>query len=136
MTATPSIDLPAWMAEQLYQASPDLTTRNLKRSLRNAAAGARLIQVDGLDKNLAAEVATSLAAPLKSFTGSSAASIDAYDAIRYWVKDPPVSCRPDRVRPTRAPCIRTSCSAASIPAPTATAVISGEAQVRLHGGSL
>ena len=24
MTATPSIDLPAWMAEQLSQASPDL----------------------------------------------------------------------------------------------------------------
>ena len=41
------------------------TTRNLKRSLRNAAAGARLIQVDGLDKNLAAEVATSLAAALE-----------------------------------------------------------------------
>jgi hypothetical protein len=29
MTATPSIELPAWMAEQLSQASPDLTTRNL-----------------------------------------------------------------------------------------------------------
>jgi hypothetical protein len=65
MTATPSIDLPAWMAEQLSQASPDLTTRNLKRSLRNAGAGARLIQVDGLDKNLAAEVARPLQLPLR-----------------------------------------------------------------------
>jgi hypothetical protein len=37
------------------------TSRNLMRSLRNATAGARLIQVDGLDKNLAADVATSLA---------------------------------------------------------------------------
>jgi hypothetical protein len=33
------------------------TTRNLKRSLRNAAAGARLIQADGLDSKSAADVA-------------------------------------------------------------------------------
>ena len=34
---------------------------NLRRSLRNAAAGARLIQVDGLDSESAAEVSASLA---------------------------------------------------------------------------
>jgi hypothetical protein len=37
------------------------TARNLKRSLRNAAAGARLIQVEGFDGKSAAEVAASLA---------------------------------------------------------------------------
>jgi hypothetical protein len=35
--------------------------RNLKRSLRNAAAGARLIQADGLDNKSAAELAAGLA---------------------------------------------------------------------------
>jgi hypothetical protein len=38
------------------------TARNLKRSLRNAATGARLIQVEGLDSKSAADVAASLAA--------------------------------------------------------------------------
>jgi hypothetical protein len=37
------------------------TTRNLKRSLQNVAAGARLIQVEALDSQSAAEVAASLA---------------------------------------------------------------------------
>ena len=37
------------------------TARNLKRSLRNAAAGARLIQAEGLDSKSAADVAASLA---------------------------------------------------------------------------
>ena len=32
--------------------------------------------------------------PVISFAGCSAALIDVYDAIRYWLKDPPVSCRP------------------------------------------
>jgi hypothetical protein len=41
------------------------TARNLKRSLRNAAAGARLIQADGLDSKSAAEVAASLADALE-----------------------------------------------------------------------
>jgi hypothetical protein len=36
------------------------TARNLRRSLRNAAAGARLIQADGLNNESAADVATSL----------------------------------------------------------------------------
>jgi hypothetical protein len=43
--------------------SPDnhaQTARNLRRSLRNAAAGARLIQVEGLDCKSAADVAASL----------------------------------------------------------------------------
>jgi hypothetical protein len=40
------------------------TARNLKRSLRNAAAGARLIQADGLDSKSAADVAASLAEAL------------------------------------------------------------------------
>jgi hypothetical protein len=37
------------------------TARNLKRSLRNAAAGARLIQAEGLNSQTAADVAASLA---------------------------------------------------------------------------
>jgi hypothetical protein len=37
------------------------TARNLRRSLRNAAAGARLVQVDGLDSESAADVTASLA---------------------------------------------------------------------------
>jgi hypothetical protein len=37
------------------------TARNLRRSLRNAAAGARLIQADGLDSKSAVDVAASLA---------------------------------------------------------------------------
>jgi hypothetical protein len=41
------------------------TARNLKRSLRNAAAGARLIQAEGLDSKSAAEVAASLADALE-----------------------------------------------------------------------
>jgi hypothetical protein len=48
--------------------SPDnhaQTARNFRRSLRNAAAGARLIQPDGLDSKSAAEVAASLADALE-----------------------------------------------------------------------
>jgi hypothetical protein len=48
--------------------SPDnhaQTARNFRRSLRNAAAGARLIQPDGLDIKSAAEVAASLADALE-----------------------------------------------------------------------
>jgi hypothetical protein len=44
--------------------SPDnqaQTVRNLKRSLRNAAAGARLVQPEGLDSKSAADLAASLA---------------------------------------------------------------------------
>jgi hypothetical protein len=41
------------------------TVRNLRRSLRNAAAGARLIQIEGLDSKSAAEVAASLADALE-----------------------------------------------------------------------
>jgi hypothetical protein len=37
------------------------TARNFRRSLRNAAAGAQLIQVDGLDSKSAADVAAALA---------------------------------------------------------------------------
>jgi hypothetical protein len=48
--------------------SPDnhtQTARNLRRSLRNATVGARLIQVEGLDSKSAAEVAASLADALE-----------------------------------------------------------------------
>jgi hypothetical protein len=48
--------------------SPDnhaQTARSLKRSLRNAAAGARLIQADGLHGRSAAELAASLADALE-----------------------------------------------------------------------
>jgi hypothetical protein len=41
------------------------TARNLKRSLRNAAAGARLIQAEGLDSKSAADVSASLADALE-----------------------------------------------------------------------
>jgi hypothetical protein len=41
------------------------TVRNLRRSLRNAAAGARLIQADGLDSKSAADVSASLAEALE-----------------------------------------------------------------------
>ena len=41
------------------------TARNLKRSLRNAAVGARLIQAEGLDSTSAADVAASLADALE-----------------------------------------------------------------------
>jgi hypothetical protein len=41
------------------------TARNLRRSLRNAAAGARLIQADGLDRHSAADIAASLAEALE-----------------------------------------------------------------------
>jgi hypothetical protein len=48
--------------------SPDnhaQTARNLRRMLRNAAAGARLIQADGLDSKSAADVSASLADALE-----------------------------------------------------------------------
>lgn len=41
------------------------TVRNLKRSLRNSAAGARLIQAERLDSTSAADVAASLADALE-----------------------------------------------------------------------
>jgi hypothetical protein len=41
------------------------SARNLRRSLRNAAAGARLIQADGLDSKSAADVSASLADALE-----------------------------------------------------------------------
>jgi hypothetical protein len=41
------------------------TARNLRRSLRNAAAGARLIQADSMDSKSAVEVAASLADALE-----------------------------------------------------------------------
>jgi hypothetical protein len=41
------------------------TARNLRRSLQNAAAGARSIQAEGLDSESAADVAASLADALE-----------------------------------------------------------------------
>ena len=41
------------------------TIRNLRRSLRNAAAGARLVQAEGLDSESAADVAASLSDALE-----------------------------------------------------------------------
>jgi hypothetical protein len=55
-------------SEAAGRKSPDnhaQTARNLRRSLRNAAAGARLIHVDGLDSKSAADVAVSLAGSLE-----------------------------------------------------------------------
>ena len=48
--------------------SPDnhaQTARNLRRSLRTAAAGARLIQAEGLDSRSAADISVSLADALE-----------------------------------------------------------------------
>src|SRR5512133_626984 len=58
------------------------TVRNLKRSLRNAAAGARLIQQRGWTANRLPRSQPPLPMPSKSFTGSSAASTDVPDATR------------------------------------------------------
>jgi hypothetical protein len=83
------------------------TTRNLKRSLRNAAAGARLIHAEGLDSKSAADVAAPSQMPSKSFTGSSAASIDALDATRDAMQGP-------SVRRLRAHLVRSTLSSISV----------------------
>jgi hypothetical protein len=62
----------------------------LRRSLHNAAAGARLIQADGLDHKSATDVAASLADALGELHGSGAALIDVSDAIMDGVKHPSV----------------------------------------------
>jgi hypothetical protein len=65
--------------------SPDnhaQTAQNLRRCLWNATAGARLIQVDGLESQSAADIAAFPAAALKELHGSSEASSDVSDAIR------------------------------------------------------
>jgi hypothetical protein len=54
------------------------TARNLRRSLRNAAAGARLIQPEGLDSKSATEVAVSLADALKKASPAPAQSRSTY----------------------------------------------------------
>jgi hypothetical protein len=51
------------VSEELSQ--PHQTARNLRRSLRNAAAGAWLIQAEGLDRKSAADLAASLADALE-----------------------------------------------------------------------
>jgi hypothetical protein len=53
--------------------------RNLRRSLRNGAAGARLIQTDGLDSKSAAESQPLLRMHSQSYTGWSFASTDEFD---------------------------------------------------------
>jgi len=58
------------------------TDRNLRRSLRNAAAGARLIQAEGLDSRSAADVAASLPGALEELHRLSGTLIDVYDATR------------------------------------------------------
>jgi hypothetical protein len=68
------------------------TARNLRRSLRDPAAGARLIQPEGLDCKSAADVAASLADAVEGFSGSSAPLIDVSDAIREG-EAPPESAR-------------------------------------------
>jgi hypothetical protein len=58
------------------------TARNLRRSLRSAAAGARLIEQRGWTANRLPTSQLPLLMPSKSFNGSSAASIDVSDATR------------------------------------------------------
>ena len=58
------------------------TARNLRRSLRSAAAGARLIQPEAGQQIGLLTSQRPLAMPSKSFTGSSAALIDASDATQ------------------------------------------------------
>jgi hypothetical protein len=57
------------------------TARNLRRSLRNAAAGARLIHADGLDSKTAADVAASLADALEELRRLKRSWIDVSDAM-------------------------------------------------------
>jgi hypothetical protein len=58
------------------------TARNLRRSFRDAAAGARIIQAEGLDRRSAAGVAASVADALEELHRSSGTSIDVSDVIR------------------------------------------------------
>ena len=73
------------------------TARNLRRSLRNAATGARLIQAEGWTANRLALSQPHLPMRSKSFTGSSAASIDVSDATRDAPKGLPASFTFDHV---------------------------------------
>jgi hypothetical protein len=59
------------------------TARNLRRSLRNAAAGARLIQTKGWTADRLPMLQHPSQMPSKSFTGSSRTSIDVSDPTRY-----------------------------------------------------
>ena len=56
--------------------------RNVRRSLRNAAVGARRIQAEGLESKSAADLATTLADALQSFAGLNGASIDVSEATK------------------------------------------------------
>jgi hypothetical protein len=68
------------------------TARNLRRSLRNAAAGARAIQRDWIADRLPTSPHP-LPMHSKSFTGSSGALTDVSDVTREAGKSPPVSGR-------------------------------------------
>jgi hypothetical protein len=51
MTATPSIELPAWMAEQLSQASPDLLRQMVQiMTLVRARAPMRCVRIGVVDQ--------------------------------------------------------------------------------------
>ena len=51
MTATPSIELPAWMAEQLSQASPDLLRQMVQiMTLVRARAPTRCVRIGVVDQ--------------------------------------------------------------------------------------
>jgi hypothetical protein len=51
MTATPSIELPAWMAEQLSQASPDLLRQMVQiMNLVRARAPTRCVRIGVVDQ--------------------------------------------------------------------------------------
>jgi hypothetical protein len=51
MTATPSIELPAWMAEQLSQASPDLLRQMVQNiTLERAHAPTRCVRIGVADQ--------------------------------------------------------------------------------------
>jgi hypothetical protein len=58
------------------------TARNLRRSFRSAAADARLIQADGLDRESPPDLATSQPMHWKSCVGFSAALIDVSDGVK------------------------------------------------------
>jgi hypothetical protein len=57
--------------------------RNLRRSRRNAAVDARLIQAERLDSQSAAQIANAAADALSELAGSSAASTDIIEAIMH-----------------------------------------------------
>ncbi len=72
------------------------TARNLRRSLRNAAAGARLIEAEGLNSKSAADISASLANAIRASDGFDGSPYEEFDHDPFNVRDAVASpsCRP------------------------------------------